>query len=358
MRRRTFLARDTAIDLGTANTLVHIRKRGLVLNEPSIVALNRSDGKIVAAGTSAKLMVGRAPRDIVTVRPLKNGVIVDLDVAQRMLRHFLQAAHGGRYLAKPRIVVTVPVGITPVERRAVTEAAFGAGGRRVDVIEQPVAAACGSGLRISDPDGAMVVDVGGGTTDAAIMALGGVVVSHSVRVGGDNLDRALVGYLRRKRGLLLGEQTAEEIKKAIGTAGVSESESGQISSETRGRDLLTGLPRTVKISAGEVYEAIADPLGTMTDAIKSTFDQCPPELAVDLMETGITLSGGGALLTGLAPALQAATGMPVHLVDDPLTCVARGAALYMDGLSDANGRDRRELRQLRGTAVADVTVRA
>lgn len=356
MRRRTFLARDTAVDFGTANTLIYIRNRGLVLDEPSIVAISRTTGKIVAAGTKAKWMVGRAPRDIDTVRPIRNGVIVDLDVARRMLRHFLQIAHGGRYLAKPRMVITVPVGVTPVERRAVTETAYDAGARRVDVIEQPVAAAYGTGLNITEPDGAMVVDIGAGTTDAAIMALGGIVVSHSVRVGGDDLDRALVNHVRRKRGLLLGERSAEDVKLAIGAMGADDSAPGH--AETRGRDLMTGLPRTVRISAEEMYEAISEPLDAIVNAVKTAFDQCPPELAVDLMDVGITLAGGGALLSGLLPNIRAATGMPVQLAEDPLTCVVRGAANYLEDLAGVGNRHRRELRQLRGTAVAGVTLRA
>jgi rod shape-determining protein MreB len=354
-KARTFLARDTAVDLGTANTLVHIRDRGLVLDEPSIVAMSRATGKIVAAGSAAKWMVGRAPKDIVIVRPLRNGVIVNLDVAQRMLRYFLQLAHQGRYLAKPRIVITVPVGITPVERNAVTETAFEAGGRRVDLIEQPVAAACGSGVPISEPDGAMVVDIGGGTTDAAIMALGGIVVSHSIRVGGDDLDRALINYARRRRGLLLGERAAEQIKIGIGSTGPNGS--GRTHAETRGRDLMTGLPRTVKMSADEVLEAIAEPLRAIIGAVRTTLDKCPPEVSVDMMNGGITLAGGGALLAGLVPTMREATGLPVQLVDHPLTCVALGAARYMEDLATASARRRRELRQLQAGAMAGGALR-
>ncbi|GAA0366953.1 rod shape-determining protein [Microbispora corallina] len=318
------LGRDIAVDLGTANTLVYVRKKGVVLDEPSVVAINMHTDRIVAVGTAAKEMIGRTPPHIVTMRPLKDGVIADLDAAERMLRHFIQLSHKNRYLAKPRVVVAVPSGTTSVEQRAVREAAYEAGARRVHIIEEPMAAAIGAGLNVGDTTGNMVVDIGGGTTEVAIVSLGGVVVAKSVRVGGDELDEAIVNYVKKEHALLLGERTAEHIKITLGSArpgGADDATSVPI----RGRDLVTGLPKTAAISRAEVREAIEDQVQTIVDAVQTTLDQCPAELAGDLIDNGIVLTGGGALLDGLAARLGEAVGMPIHLVDQPLKSVVLGA---------------------------------
>jgi rod shape-determining protein MreB and related proteins len=316
-----FLGRDMAVDLGTANTLVYIRRRGIALNEPSVVALNTHTGRIVAVGAQAKRMIGRTPGSIVAVRPLKDGVIADFDVTERMLRYFIQKAHRRRHLAKPRLVVAVPSGITGVEQSAVKEAGHQAGARRVYVIEEPMAAAIGAGLPVHEPTGNMVVDVGGGTTEVAVISLGGIVASDSIRVGGDKMDQAIIAFAKKEHSLMLGERTAEEIKMAIGSACPSPQEPHI---EIRGRDLVTGLPKTVVISAGEVRRAIAEPVGAVVDIVKTTLDKCPPELAGDVMDRGIALTGGGALLRGLAERLGEETGMPVYLADNPLESVVLG----------------------------------
>ncbi|MEW9527352.1 rod shape-determining protein [Microbispora sp. NPDC049125] len=317
-----WLGRDLAVDLGTANTLVYVRRKGVVVDEPSVVAINLHTDRIVAVGTAAKEMIGRTPPHIVTLRPLKDGVIADLDAAERMLRHFIQLAHRSRYLAKPRVVVAVPSGTTSVEQRAVREAAYEAGARRVHIIEEPMAAAIGAGLNVGDTTGNMVVDVGGGTTEVAIVSLGGVVVSKSVRVGGDELDEAIVNYVKKEHSLLLGERTAEHIKITMGTVRPGD---GDASTPIRGRDLVTGLPKTATITKAEVREAIEDQVQTIVDAVQTTLDQCPAELAGDLLDNGIVLTGGGALLDGLADRLGEAIGMPIHLVDRPLHSVVLGA---------------------------------
>jgi rod shape-determining protein MreB len=316
-----FLGRDMAVDLGTANTLVYIRRRGIALNEPSVVALNTHTGKIVAVGAQAKRMIGRTPGSIVAVRPLKDGVIADFDVTERMLRYFIQKVHRRRPLAKPRLVVAVPSGITGVEQSAVKEAGRQAGARRVYVIEEPMAAAIGAGLPVHEPTGNMVVDVGGGTTEVAVISLGGIVASDSIRVGGDKMDQAIIVFAKKEHSLMLGERTAEEIKMAIGSACPSAQEPDV---EIRGRDLVTGLPKTVVISAGEVRRAIAEPVGAVMDIVKTTLDKCPPELVGDVMDRGIALTGGGALLRGLAERLGEETGMPVYLADNPLESVVLG----------------------------------
>jgi rod shape-determining protein MreB and related proteins len=316
-----FLGRDMAVDLGTANTLVYVRRRGIALNEPSVVALNTHTGKIVAVGVQAKRMIGRTPGSIVAVRPLKDGVIADFDVTERMLRYFIQKVHRRRYLAKPRLVVAVPSGITGVEQSAVKEAGRQAGARRVYIIEEPMAAAIGAGLPVHEPVGNMVVDVGGGTTEVAVISLGGIVASDSIRVGGDEMDQAIIAFVKKEHSLMLGERTAEEIKMAIGSACPSPEEP---QAEIRGRDLVSGLPKTVVISAGEVRRAIAEPVSAVVDIVKTTLDKCPPELAGDVMDRGIALTGGGALLRGLDQRLAEETGMPVYLADNPLESVVLG----------------------------------
>jgi rod shape-determining protein MreB len=317
----TFLGRDMAVDLGTANTLVYVRGRGIVLNEPSVVALNTNNGQIVAVGVEAKRMIGRTPGNIVAVRPLKDGVIADFDVTERMLRYFIQKVHRRTHLAKPRLVVAVPSGITGVERSAVKEAGHQAGARRVYIIEEPMAAAIGAGLPIHEPTGNMVVDIGGGTTEVAVISLGGIVTSQSIRVGGDELDQAIITFGKKEYSLMLGERTAEEIKMAIGSAFPAEDEPH---AEIRGRDLVSGLPKTVVISAAEVRKAIEEPVNLVVDAVKNTLDKCPPELAGDVMDRGIALTGGGALLRGLESRIREETGMPVQVADNPLDSVVLG----------------------------------
>jgi rod shape-determining protein MreB len=317
----SFLGRDMAVDLGTANTLVYVRGRGIVLNEPSVVAINTNTGKIVAVGIEAKRMIGRTPGNIVAIRPLKDGVIADFDVTERMLRYFIQKVHKRRHFAKPRIVVAVPSGITGVEQRAVKEAGYQAGARRVYIIEEPMAAAIGAGLPVHEPTGNMVVDIGGGTTEVAIISLGGIVTSQSVRVGGDELDQAVISYSKKEYSLMLGERTAEEIKMAIGSAYPSADEPH---AEIRGRDLVSGLPKTIVISGEEVRRAIEEPVNMIVDAVKTTLDKCPPELSGDIMDRGIALTGGGALLRNLSERLREETGMPIHMVDNPLDSVALG----------------------------------
>ena len=316
-----FLGRDMAVDLGTANTLVYVRRRGIVLNEPSVVALSTNTGNIVAVGVQAKRMIGRTPGNIVAVRPLKDGVIADFDVTERMLRYFIQKVHRRRHLAKPRLVVAVPSGITGVEQSAVKEAGRQAGARRVYIIEEPMAAAIGAGLPVDEPTGNMVVDVGGGTTEVAVISLGGIVTSQSIRVGGDEMDQAIIAFAKKEYSLMVGERTAEEIKMAVGSACPSPDEPH---TEIRGRDLVSGLPKTIVMGAGEVRHAIAGPVSTVVDIVKTTLDTCPAELAGDVMDRGIALTGGGALLRGLDERLREETGMPIQLADNPLESVVLG----------------------------------
>ena len=315
-----FLGRDMAVDLGTANTLVYVRGRGIALNEPSVVALNTDTGKIVAVGVQAKRMIGRTPGNIAAVRPLKDGVIADFDVTERMLRYFIQNVHR-RHLARPRLVVAVPSGITGVEQSAVKEAGHQAGARRVYTIEEPMAAAIGAGLPVYEPTGNMVVDVGGGTTEVAVISLGGIVTSQSIRVGGDEMDQAIIAFAKKEYSLMLGERSAEEIKMAVGSAYPSPEEPH---AEIRGRGLVSGLPKTIVICAEEVRHAIAEPVSAVVDIVKTTLDKCPPELAGDIIDRGIALTGGGALLRGLDERLREETGMPIHLADNPLESVVLG----------------------------------
>ncbi len=316
-----FLGRDMAVDLGTANTLIYVRGRGIVLNEPSVVALNTSTGQVVAVGAEAKRMIGRTPGYIVAVRPMRDGVIADFDVTERMLRYFIQKVHRRRYLAKPRILVAVPSGLTGVEQSAVKEAAHQAGARRVYIFEEPMAAAIGAGLPVSEPTGNMVVDIGGGTTEVAVISLGGIVTAQSIRVGGDELDEAIISFVKKEYSLMLGERTAEQMKMSVGSAFPTADEP---SAEIRGRDLVTGLPKTITVSAAEVRHALEEPINAIVDAVRSTLELCPPELAGDVMDRGIALTGGGALLRGMDDRLREETGLPVHLADNPLESVVLG----------------------------------
>ncbi len=322
-----FMGRDMAVDLGTANTLVYVRGRGVVLNEPSVVAIDTLEGKPLAVGLEAKRMLGRTPSHIQAVRPLKDGVVADFDVCEKMLRYFIQKVHNRRW-AKPRMVICVPSGITGVEQRAVQEAAEYAGARRpAYIIEEPMAAAIGVGLPVQEPTGNMIVDIGGGTNEVAVISLGGIVASQSARIGGDELDEAIIQYIKKEHSLALGERTAEEVKIQIGTAWPLEEE---LYAELRGRDLITGLPKTIVVSSGEVREALEEPVAAIVDAVKVTLDQTPPELAADIMEQGIVLAGGGALLMGLDRRLHHETGMPILIADDPLYAVVNGSGQSLE----------------------------
>ena len=317
-----FLGRDMAVDLGTANTLVYVRGRGVVLNEPSVVALNTTTGGIVAVGTEAKRMIGRTPANITAIRPLRDGVIADFETTERMLRYFIQKVHKRRHFAKPRIVVCVPSGITGVEQRAVKDAGYQAGARKVYIIEEPMAAAIGAGLPVHEPTGNMVVDIGGGTTEVAVISLGGIVTSQSIRTGGDRIDQAIVTYVKKEYSLMLGERTAEDIKISVGSAFPRPDEPH---AEIRGRDLVSGLPKTIVVSAEEIRKAIEEPVNAIIDSVKTTLDKCPPELSSDIMDRGIVLTGGGALLRGLDERLRHETAMPIHIADNPLDSVAIGS---------------------------------
>ena len=322
-----FLGRDMAVDLGTANTLVYIRGRGIVLNEPSVVAVNVKDGRPLAVGLEAKRMIGRTPGHIQAVRPLKDGVINNFEITEKMLRYFIHRVHQRRW-AKPRMVICVPSGVTGVEKRAVQEAAEYAGARKTPfIIEEPMAAAIGAGLPVHEPTGNMVVDIGGGTTEVAVISLGGIVTSQSVRIGGDELDEAIIQFIKKEYSLALGERTAEEVKIALGSAYPLEEE---LHAEIRGRDLVTGLPKTIVTSTEEMRKAIEEPVQAIVDAVKVTLDKTPPELAADIMEQGIVLTGGGALLHGLDVRLQQETGMPIVIAKNPLYSVALGAGQCLE----------------------------
>jgi rod shape-determining protein MreB and related proteins len=316
------LGRDLAVDLGTANTLVYVRGRGVLLNEPSVVALSATSREILAVGSEAKRMLGRTPGGIEAIRPLKDGVIADFESTEQMLRLFIQQVHRRRYFAKPRLVICVPSGITAVEQRAVKEAGYQAGARRVYIIEEPMAAAIGSGLPVHEATGNMVVDIGGGTTEVAVISLGGVVTSLSIRTAGDDMDAAIVTWMKKEFSLMLGERTAEEVKIALGSAFPLATET---EADVRGRDLVSGLPRSVPVSSAEVRQALEEPLQDIVDAVRTTLDKTPPELAGDIMDRGLVLTGGGALLRGLDERLRHETGMPVHVAEDPLHSVAIGA---------------------------------
>ncbi len=325
-------SQDIAIDLGTANTLVFVKGKGIVIREPSVAAVSVSTkpAKVVAVGNQAKEMIGRTPGSITAMRPLRDGVIADFDITAEMLRKFIQKAMGASFFAKARVVICVPSGVTEVERRNVHDVALEAGAKFVSLIEEPMAAAIGAGLPVSEAIGSMVVDIGGGTAEVAVIALGDIVTSRSVRVAGDNLDAAIVQYLKKKYNLLVGERTAEEIKIKIGSAAPYE---GEGKMEVKGRNLLDGLPKSVTVTSEEVREALDDPVNQILDAIKATLEKTPPELSADIIDHGITLTGGGALLRGLDKRIADETGMPVVVADAPLDCVADGAGIYLE--SDA-----------------------
>lgn len=313
-------SRDIGIDLGTANTLVNVKDQGIVLREPSVVAVKAGTNNVLAVGDDAKRMLGRTPGDIVAIRPLKDGVIADFEVTEAMLRHFIRKSNNKRR-SNPRVVIAIPSGITEVERRAVRESAEQAGAREVFLIEEPMAAAIGVGLPVQDASGNMIVDIGGGTTEVALISLAGIVYSRSVRTAGDEIDESIISYMKRAYNLMIGERTAEEIKIRLGSAFPMPKE---VTMEVKGRDLVAGLPKTMKISSEEIREAMADPVATIVDAVRTTLERCPPELAADLVDRGLVLAGGGALLKGLDKRLKEETGLPVHVADDPLSAVAEG----------------------------------
>jgi len=323
------LGRDLAIDLGTANTLIYARGIGVVLDEPSVVAINVNDGRPVAVGHQAKQMMGRTPSHIRTVRPLKDGVIADFEVCEKMLRWFIQQVHGSKW-SKPRMIICVPSGITGVEQRAVQDAAEYAGARKpVHIIEEPMAAAIGADLPVHAPNGSMVVDIGGGTTEVAVISLGGIVTAQSVRVAGDELDDAIIQYVKKEFSIAIGERTAEEIKMQMGSAWPLPEE---VTADIRGRDLISGLPRTIQLTTEHVREALEEPVSAIVDAVKAALDRTPPELAADIMEEGITLTGGGALLQGLPDRLAHETGMPIRIAEEPLFSVVVGSGKALENI--------------------------
>jgi len=324
---------DMAIDLGTANTLVYVKGQGIVLNEPSVVAIAEVKGKknVLAVGDEARMMLGRTPANIRAIRPLRDGVIADFDVAEEMIKHFIRKVHNRRSFASPQVIVCVPSGSTGVERRAIQESAEAAGARRVFLVEEPMAAAIGAGLPVTEPTGSMVVDVGGGTTEVAVLCLGGIVYSRSVRVGGDRMDEAIIAYIRRHHNLLVGEATAERIKKDIGTACPPESGDGG-KAEVRGRDLMNGVPKKLTINQRQIAEALSEPVGSIIEAVKVALEHTAPELAADIVDKGIVLTGGGALLGNLDYILRHATGLPVSIAEDPLSCVVQGTGRCLENL--------------------------
>ena len=322
---------DVGIDLGTANTLVHVRGRGIVLNEPSVVAMVNKGGKkqVLAVGNDAKMMLGRTPGGIEAIRPMRDGVIADFEVAEEMIKHFIRKVHNRRSFASPVIIVCVPSGSTAVERRAIQESALSAGARRVFLIEEPMAAAIGAGLPVNDPTGSMVVDIGGGTTEVAVLSLGGIVYSRSVRVGGDKMDEAIIAYIRRHQNLLIGESTAERIKKEIGSAAPPLEGTGA-SVEIKGRDLLNGVPKEITVTQRQIAEALTEPVSAIIEAVKVALEATPPELAADIVDKGIVLTGGGSLLSNLDQVLRDETGLPVSIADDALSCVALGTGRTLE----------------------------
>jgi rod shape-determining protein MreB len=324
---------DMAIDLGTANTLVYVKGRGIVLDEPSVVAIIEIDGKreVLAVGEEAKVMLGRTPGNIQAIRPMREGVIADFEVAEEMIKHFVRKVHNRTSFASPQIVICVPSGATPVERRAIQESALAAGARRVYLIEEPMAAAIGAGLPVNDPVGSMVVDIGGGTTEVAVMSLGGIVYSKSIRVGGDKMDEAIASYIRRKYGLLIGDSSAERIKKEVGTAAVPMN-GHEVSVQIKGRDLVSGVPKTISMLQRELADALSEPVGQIIEAVKMALETTPPELVADIVDHGIVLTGGGALLANLDVVLSAETNLPVTVAEDALTCVALGTGEAIENL--------------------------
>ena len=326
-----FLSADMAIDLGTANTLVFVKGRGVVLNEPSVVAIVENKGKkqVLAVGEEAKQMLGRTPGNIQAIRPLRDGVIADFEVAEEMIKHFIRKVHNRRSFASPLVVVCVPSGSTAVERRAIQESAESAGARKVFLIEEPMAAAIGAGLPVTEPTGSMVVDIGGGTTEVAVLSLGGIVYSRSVRTGGDKMDEAIIAYIRRNHNLLIGESTAERIKEEIGSACPPEDGEG-MTMEVKGRDLMNGVPKELVLSERQIAESLAEPVGAIIESVKVALEHTAPELAADIVDKGIVLTGGGALLGNIDYVLRHATGLPVSIADDPLSCVVLGTGKALE----------------------------
>ena len=322
-----FLSKDVGIDLGTANTLVYMKGKGIIMREPSVVAVATKTDEVRCVGGEAKAVIGRTPGSIVAVRPLKDGVIADFDITTNMLENFLKKACGNSMFSRPRVVICIPSGVTEVERRAVREATLKAGARQVSVIEEPMAAAIGAGLPISEPTGSMIVDIGGGTAEIAVISLGGIVASRSVRMAGDMFDQAIIAFIKRKYNLLIGERTAEQIKIEIGSAYVLDPE---LTMEIKGRNLVDGLPKNIVVHSEDVRAALLECLEKITSAIKETLERTPPELSADIIDRGITLTGGGALLRGLDQLIQSETGIDVHVAEDPLDCVAKGAGAVLD----------------------------
>lgn len=327
----SLFSNDMGIDLGTASVLVYVKGQGIVLREPSVVAIERDTKKVLAIGVEAKRMLGKTPASIIAVRPLRNGVIADFEVTEQMIRYFIKKVHNRRSLLHPRIVIGVPSGITEVERRAVRESAEQAGAREVYLIEEPMAAAIGANIPIQEPEGNMIVDIGGGTTEVAVISLGGMVVSKSIDVAGDEMDEAIVQYFRRKYNLLIGENTAEDVKIKIGSVFPLPEET---TIEVKGRDQVTGLPKTISITSEEVRSALAEPTKAIIEVIKNTLEETPAELSADLVDRGIVLAGGGSLLRGFAELLSQETELPVNLAEDPLTCVVRGTGKYLEELDN------------------------
>jgi len=325
------MSADMAIDLGTANTLVYVKSRGIVLDEPSVVAIvnDRGEKKVLAIGDEAKQMVGRTPGNIEAIRPLREGVIADFEIAEEMIKHFIRKVHNRRSFASPQVIICVPSGSTAVERRAIQESAESAGARRVFLIEEPMAAAIGAGLPVTEPTGSMVVDIGGGTTEVAVLSLGGIVYSRSVRVGGDKMDEAIIGHIRRNHNLLIGEGSAERIKKQCGLACPPEDGDGELIA-IKGRDLMNGVPKELIISQRQIAESLTEPVGAIIEAVKVALEQTPPELAADIVDKGIVLTGGGALLGNLDVVLRNATGLPVSIADEPLSCVVLGTGRCLE----------------------------
>lgn len=323
---------DIGIDLGTASVLVYVKGKGIVLNEPSVVAIDKVTNKIIAVGEEARRMLGRTPGNIVALRPMREGVIADYDTTEKMLRHFIEKACGRRFLFKPRVMICIPSGVTGVEERAVREAALAAGARQAYLMEEPLAAALGAGMDISDACGSMIVDIGGGTTDVAVISLGGIVISKSLRVGGDKFDEALVRYIRREYNLMIGERTAEELKIAIGTVNPKRMTEPK-SMDIRGRDLVSGLPKTITVTSEETAIAVQEPIEAVIGAVKEVLEKTPPELAADIVNKGIVLTGGGALLNGLDTLLMEETNLPIHIAEDPISCVAAGTGKALSMLN-------------------------
>ncbi|MCI2147425.1 MAG: rod shape-determining protein MreB [Clostridiales bacterium] len=338
------MATEVGIDLGTANVLVYIKNKGIVLNEPSVVAVNRDTDEILAIGEEARQMLGRTPANIIAAKPLKDGVVSDYDITERMLQYFIRKTCGSSRFFKPIIMVCVPSGVTEVEKRAVREAATEAGGKEVYLMEEPLAAAIGAGLDVTEPSGKMVIDIGGGTTDIAVIALGGIVTSASIKVAGDEFDDSIIKYMRKVHKLYIGERTGEDIKKEIGTAYPREEE---VTMECRGRDLVTGLPKTITISSDEIMEAMEEPLNTICEAIHSVLEQTPPELAADISNSGIVITGGGALMYGIDKKVAERTGMEVRIADDPKSCVAIGTGKALDELDKLQGMDQNQKKSTR-----------